>query len=117
MRRLLIPILLVALLGGGASCAFAGGGDEGRGRDHHGRDGDIGHREARKLVREGVILPLSQIMQRIRETREGRIIEVELEHKGERYTYEVELLDEHGQVWEMKIDAASGQLEKLEQED
>lgn len=110
MKRLLIQILIVAILGGDATGAMARGNDERR-------DGDIGHREARALVREGVILPLAQLMERIREAREGRVIEVELERKHGQYIYEVELLDEHGQVWELKIDAASGEMLKLEQED
>ena len=44
------------------------------------------------------------------------MLETELERKGERYIYEIELVDDQGQVWELKFDAASGELLKEKQE-
>ena len=69
------------------------------------------------LAQQGDILPLEQILQTAREHHTGRVLETELEREGDRYVYEIELLDESGQVWELEFDAATGELLKREQED
>ncbi len=73
--------------------------------------------EARRLVEEGSILPLEDILQQVRTQRPGRILEVELEKEDEHYIYEIELLDDDGVVWEMTIDAESGEILNTELED
>jgi uncharacterized membrane protein YkoI len=73
--------------------------------------------EIRSLQQRGAILPLQQILERAQRYRRGRVLETELDQKGERYIYELEMVDDRGQVWEMKFDAASGELLKDEQED
>ena len=78
---------------------------------------DDDHMEARRLVETGSILPFEQILDTVQKRWRGRILEVELERKWGAYVYEIELLDEQGSVWEMKIDAATGKFLKTEQED
>ena len=78
---------------------------------------DSDHMEARRLVESGSILPLERVLESVHRHWSGRILEVELESKRGGYIYEVELLDDHGAVWELKIDAVSGKLLKTEQED
>ncbi len=78
---------------------------------------DDDHMEARRLVETGSILPFEQILDTVQKRWRGRILEVELERKRGAYVYEIELLDEQGSVWEMKIDAATGKFLKTEQED
>jgi len=75
---------------------------------------DDDHREARRLMESGSILPLETILDRVQAQRPGRILEVDLEREGGGYVYEIELLDESGQVWELELDAVTG--ETLEQE-
>lgn len=75
---------------------------------------DIGHDEARRLVEEGVIVALDELIAKAGEIRRGRLLEAELESDGSRLSYELELLDEEGRVWELHFDARSGEL--LEQE-
>ena len=76
------------------------------------------HLEARRLVEKGVIRPLDEIMAEIREQHPGRILEAELERRRETgYVYEIELLDEEGVVWELKVDATSGELLHTEPEE
>ena len=74
------------------------------------------HDQVRDLVKSGNILPLETILERLKETSSGRIIEVELEHKNGRLIYEIEQIDEHGVVREYYFDAANGELikEKVE---
>ncbi len=71
---------------------------------------DEDHEQARRLKESGQILPLEKIIQSVQAQYPGRILEVELETKHDRYLYEVEILDKHGVVWELLYDAASGQL-------
>ncbi|MEW7975934.1 MAG: PepSY domain-containing protein [Candidatus Sedimenticola endophacoides] len=67
------------------------------------------HRRSRRLVAQGEILPLQEIIARLAAPR-GRVLEVELERQGARHLYEIELLDEDGQVWEYRVDAADGRV-------
>lgn len=76
------------------------------------------HLEARRLVEAGMIRPLDEVMTEISKQHPGRILEVELERRREAgYIYEIELLDEEGNVWELEVDAASGELLNTEPED
>lgn len=77
---------------------------------------DVSQYTARKLVSAGQILPLAQIHEKAYLIKAGKIIETELENKKDRFIYEVELIDDKGLVWEMKLDAKTGQLIKLEQD-
>ena len=72
--------------------------------------------KAADLLREGAIQPLDGFLDRARALRGGHVIEVELETKGGRHFYEVELLDDGGQLWEMTFDASSGELVEEERE-
>jgi len=93
MTPRLIPLLLALLLAAPALPARA---------DEHG--------EARRLRESGEILPLRQILRQV----DGRVLNVELEHRHGRYVYEVQILDRGGQVWERHYDAGSGQLLRSE---
>jgi uncharacterized membrane protein YkoI len=75
------------------------------------------HEEARRLQQAGVILPLETIIEKAQAIHAGRILEAELESKQGGHQYEIEILDEDGHVWELKLDAQTGQLLKQELED
>ena len=72
---------------------------------------------ARKLTESGEILPLEKILRAAKMHKNGKVLETELEHRKNRYIYEVEILDENSQVWEIKLDAKTGKLIKLELDD
>jgi len=72
---------------------------------------------ARKLSETGEILPLEKILRAAKSYKNGKVLETELEQRKNRYIYEVEILDEHSQVWEIKLDAKTGKLIKLERDD
>ncbi|MBU3736377.1 MAG: peptidase M4 [Methylobacterium sp.] len=71
----------------------------------------------RKLQASGKILSLEKISAAAKAIKPGDILETELESKQGNYVYEVEILDAAGQVWELKLDAATGKLIKMESED
>lgn len=72
---------------------------------------------AGRLAAKGEILSLEKISQKAKSYKPGEILEVELEKKHGRYVYEIDLLDAGSQVWELKLDAKTGQLLKMEQDD
>jgi uncharacterized membrane protein YkoI len=73
---------------------------------------DAGADLARRLLIEGKILPLEQIIGRARSVREGSLIDAELsfedDHAG--YVYELHMLDGAGDVWELEFKADTGEL-------
>lgn len=77
---------------------------------------DVSQHTARQLVASGQILPLEEIHKKAHVIKPGKIIETELEIKKGKYVYEVELIDDKGYVWEIKLDAKTGSLIKLERD-
>jgi len=73
--------------------------------------------DIRRLRQRGDILPLEQILQRARRQRHGRVLETGLQKEHGRYVYNLELVDDKGHVWEMELDAATGEVLKNRQED
>jgi uncharacterized membrane protein YkoI len=79
--------------------------------------GSNDHESARRLSESGEILPLETILQRVQQHQTGRVLEVEFEEDRGQYIYEVEVLNSKGVVWEMKLDARTGELIERKQED
>ena len=73
--------------------------------------------DAARLSKAGEILPLEKILEYARAEHRGKVLETELERKQGRYVYEVELLDEQGVVWEVKLDAKTGAVIKTKRDD
>lgn len=78
---------------------------------------DDDHLEARRLVESGEVLPLQSILDKYRADYPGRVIEVELEKKHDQIIYEIEIVDDRGEVRELYINARNGELLKVEVED
>ncbi|MDP2153943.1 MAG: PepSY domain-containing protein [Methylotenera sp.] len=85
--------------------------------NHNQAKADISQKTARQLLSAGEILPLEKITKLAKEIKPGKVLETELEQKKGILIYEVEILDAHSQVWEVKLDAKTGKLIKLELED
>lgn len=79
--------------------------------------GDNDHETARRLSEKGDILPLETILQRVQQHQTGRVLEVEFEEEQDQYIYEVEVLNSKGVVWELKLDARTGEILERKQED
>jgi uncharacterized membrane protein YkoI len=79
---------------------------------------DLSHDEARRLLREGHILPLEHMLQLARERYPGAVLlEVELEEEDGTLVYEIELITQGGVVRELELDARDGRLLKDEVDD
>lgn len=103
-KRLIAPRALAVLTLLGVSMG---------GPDVHGDQ----HDHARRLRESGEIQPLEEIIAKARQQHPGHLIETELEEIFGRYVYEIELVDDHGVVWELKYDAVTGELIGREQEE
>jgi len=79
---------------------------------------DLDQDEALRLRREGLIMPLEQLLQIALPRYPGAVLlEVELEEEDGVLVYEVELLTEQGTVRELELHARTGEVLKDEVED
>jgi len=73
---------------------------------HSGSD----HDQARSALLRGEIMPLKQLLERLETTHPGQILEVELEREGNRWRYEVKILQTEGKLLKLDVDAVSGEV-------
>ncbi|WP_449043408.1 PepSY domain-containing protein [Paracoccus versutus] len=73
--------------------------------------------QAREAVERGRILPLAEVLARLHESQPGRVIEVDLDEEDGMMIYEVELATPDGRLIEVEIDAASGRILALDEDD
>lgn len=79
-------------------------------------DGDD-HDLARRLLAEGQIRSLSAIVEEIKGQVPGEMLEVEFESENGLYKYEVKMLRPDGKVQEVEVDARTGAILKVEDDD
>ncbi|MGM0585244.1 MAG: PepSY domain-containing protein [Pseudomonadota bacterium] len=97
MMRLLLPALALAL----ALVARA----------------DDDHERARRALERAEVRPLAEILPEVEARLEARVIEVEYEREDGRHLYEFELIAPDGRVLEAYVDAATGEILKVEAEE
>ena len=68
------------------------------------------HERARAAVQAGEVLPLTVLLEKLRRTHPGQVLELELERDGARWIYEIRLLQPDGALLKLDIDAATGQV-------
>jgi uncharacterized membrane protein YkoI len=90
--------VLMALAGGLAAPAAA--------RDHD---------DIFLAVENGDVLPLYEILTRLRGQLTGEIVGVEIDEIGGQWIYELRLIDEQGRLYEVYVDGRSGQIQRLEE--
>ena len=80
-----------------------------RGDDPERRD------EVRRAVEAGEVLPLAQILERLRDKVSGDVTGIEINREGGRWRYEFRVIDRAGRVLEVHVDAHSGSIEQIEE--
>ena len=81
-------------------------------------DDDLDHEIARKALSEGRIRPLTEIMATLKSQFQGQIVGVELEAKAvNTFIYEFKVLTPEGKLKEVKVDAATAKIVKIEDDD
>jgi uncharacterized membrane protein YkoI len=80
---------------------------------------DISPQQARKLIEAGEIMQFEKIAEIALSIKPGRILESELERSRRTgmYIYDIEILDDKGVVWELNLNAKTGELIKLKIDD
>ena len=114
-----IFVFSAAALAGTAVLLGSGPSGAGSGRDDRDEEAHEVHEHdaARGMAEQGDILPLERILQAALQQHAGRILEAELEESHGSLVYEVEILDDNGEVFEMNFDARTGALLGEDQED
>lgn len=96
-RLPLLPLLALLLgLGLGLACPMA----------QAGRDGD--HDRARAAVQAGEVMPLPAVLERLKRSHPGQVLELELEREDGRWVYEFKLLAPDGGLLKLQLDARTG---------
>ena len=72
---------------------------------------------AQGAVERGEILPLARILGLLKDEHPGTVVEIELEYEGDIRVYEVELITPSGRLIEVDMEAATGRVLKVEEED
>ena len=67
---------------------------------------------ARSALLAGEILPLPAILERVAKEHPGNVLEVELDREGERWIYELKILQGGGGLLKLKVDARDAQIIK-----
>ena len=99
----ILTILLSALMPIIAASSLAHGDDPER------RD------EVRRAVEAGEVLPLAQILERVRGKVSGDITGIEINREDGRWHYEFRVIERSGRVLEVHVDAHSGNIEQIEE--
>lgn len=94
MKRCVAPLLCALTMGLALAPAHA----------------DSDQDRARAAVQAGQVLPLKTLLDRLERDVPGQVLEVELEQDGERWTYEVRLLQAGGRLVKLDIDATTGEV-------
>jgi len=81
------------------------------------RADDVGPEVAKRLLREGRIMSLPDILVEVRKQVPGEFLETELELEDGIYVYEIKLLRPDGRLQEIEADAATGKILKIEDDD
>jgi uncharacterized membrane protein YkoI len=71
--------------------------------------------EVRRAVESGEIRSLADILKGLRGKLPGEIARVEIEHRGRSWHYEFRVVDNKGRLFDVQIDARSGEIEGIEE--
>lgn len=98
LRFLLLAMMFSAALGSGLARAEP--------RDHD---------RARQAVIRGEIKPLADILNAVRGKLPGEITGVEIEREGGRWVYEFKVVNDKGRLFDVYVDAASGEIRRVKE--
>lgn len=78
---------------------------------------DSDHERAREARERGEILPLEQILARVRDRiPAGDIVKVELDRDHGVWIYEFKVIDPRGRLLEVEVDAGTGRILEVEED-
>jgi uncharacterized membrane protein YkoI len=71
--------------------------------------------QVRRAVESGEIRPLGDILKAVRAKLPGEVAGVEVEKKEGRWLYEFRVVDTQGRLFEVHVDARSGEIERIKE--
>ena len=95
--------LLLALLAAPSTVAYA--------------DEDDDHERAYRALEQSKVLPLRGLLMQIEREYGGKVVKVDFDDDDGAYVYEMRLLRPHGQVLEIDINAVTGMVLDVEEDD
>lgn len=81
--------------------------------DYARRDYELAH----EAVARGEILPLASVIQKVLQSHPGTVIEVELEFDSDGVEYELELATPDGRILDIDVDAVTGEILSVNEDD
>ena len=73
-------------------------------------DSRLRQNEVRQLRESGKILPMEEILTRVRQLQPGQVVEIELDHEKGAYVYEVKVIDDRDTIHKLEFDAGNGEV-------
>ncbi len=105
-----VCLLLPGCILGHASDARADG-------DHFHADNDDDRDRIRESVEKGEIKSLADLRRIVLSRVSGKIVSTEIDRKGKSFVYEFRVLSTAGRLVEVEVDAASGRIEEIENQE
>ena len=102
-------IMLAMMLAGAALVAASPRVADARDQD------ELRRNEVRRAVETGEIHSLADILSTLRGKLPGEVAGVEIEHEGGRWRYEFRVVDGQGRLFEVYVDARSGEIERIKE--
>ena len=100
--------------GGDDGNSGSGGGDDDNSGPGGGDDDEKDRQAASKAVREGRAAPLRELLRIVKEKYPGDVVDVKLRRAGRTMTYRVRVLDRHGRLLTLSVDAASKRITRAQ---
>lgn len=85
--------------------------------EEHGRKKEKDQERALRAVQSGEALPLIQILSRLQQQIDGDIVATEIEEEHGALVYEIKYIDRSGRLLEVEVDARTGEVIEVEEED
>ncbi len=76
---------------------------------------DLHRDEVRRAVETGEIRALADILKAVRGKLPGEVAGVEIERKGGHWLYEFRVVDGQGRLFDVYVDARSGEIERIKE--
>jgi len=86
-------------------------------RDGYRRGGDDDQEKVWEARKRGTILPLETILGSLLRTYPGEILKIDLDDDDDYLIYEIEILTRRGIVLELEVDAHTGRILDIEEDD
>lgn len=80
-------------------------------------DDDHAYDRARRAVDQGEARPIAELLERLKTQVPGEVVGVEFEHEHGKWVYEFKIIDGGGRLLEVYVDAQTGIVLSMEEDD